>query len=101
MATAHITVPAADIAGFCQRNGVRRLSLFGSVLSDRFSEHSDVDILVEFEPAQRAGYFKLAAMQEELSGLFGRNVDLRTADELSRYFREDVLKSAQVQYVRE
>jgi predicted nucleotidyltransferase len=56
---------------------------------------------VEFEPNERVGYFKLSAMERELSGLLGRRVDLRTPDELSRYFRNDVLSAAQVQYVRE
>ena len=72
-----------------------------SVLTDRFSDASDVDILVEFEPDCRVGYFGLAAMERELSAMLGRKVDLRTPDELSRYFREDVLRAARVQYVRE
>jgi predicted nucleotidyltransferase len=68
------------------------------VLTDRFSDSSDVDILVEFEPALRVGYFKMAALERELTSLFGRKVDLRTPDELSRYFRDDVVRSARVQY---
>jgi predicted nucleotidyltransferase len=101
MATAHIPIPNAEIAEFCRRSGIRKLALFGSVLTDRFSDASDVDVLVEFEPNERVGYFKLSAMERELSGLLGRRVDLRTPDELSRYFRNDVLSAAQVQYVRE
>ena len=101
MATAQIRVPEAEIAQFCRRNGIRKLSFFGSVLTDRFSDASDVDILVEFEPDCRVGYFGLAAMERELSAVLGRKVDLRTPDELSRYFREDVLRAARVQYVRE
>jgi predicted nucleotidyltransferase len=101
MATAQIRIPEAEIAEFCRRNGIRRLSFFGSVLSDRFSDASDVDILVEFEPDRRVGYFGLAAMERELSQVVGRKVDLRTPDELSRYFRDDVLRAARVQYVRE
>jgi predicted nucleotidyltransferase len=101
MATAHIPIPNAEIAEFCRRNGIRKLALFGSVLTDRFSDASDVDVLVEFEPNERVGYFKLSAMEQELSELFGRRVDLRTQDELSRYFRNDVVNAAQVQYVRE
>jgi len=101
MATAQIRVPEAEIAEFCLRNGIRKLSFFGSVLTDRFSDASDVDILVEFEPDCRVGYFGLAALERELSALLGRKVDLRTPDELSRYFREDVLRAARVQYVRE
>jgi predicted nucleotidyltransferase len=101
MATAQILVPQAEIAEFCQHNGIRKLSFFGSVLTDRFSEASDLDVLVEFEPDCRVGYLRLAAMERELSVVFGHKVDLRTPDELSRYFREDVLRVARVQYVRE
>lgn len=101
MATAQIRVPEAEIAEFCRRNGIRKLSLFGSVLTDRFSDASNVDILVEFEPDYRVGYLRLAALERELSDVLGHKVDLRTPDELSRYFREDVLRAARVQYVRE
>ncbi len=86
------------MAEFCRCNGIWKLSLFGSVLTDRFSESSDVDILVEFEPSRRVGLFKMAALERELSSMFGRKVDLRTPDELSRYFRDDVVRSALVQY---
>ena len=89
------------MADFCQRNGIRKLSLFGSALTDRFSDSSDVDILVEFEPAARVGYLKMAALERELTSMLGRKADLRTPDELSRYFRDDVVNSAQVQYVRQ
>jgi predicted nucleotidyltransferase len=101
MATAQIRVPEMEIAEFCRRNGIQKLSFFGSVLTDRFSDASDVDILVEFEPDRRVGYLRLAAMERELSEVLGHQVDLRTPDELSRYFREDVLRAARVQYVRE
>jgi len=101
MASAHIPIPNAEIADFCRRSGIRKLALFGSVLTDRFSDASDVDVLVEFEANERVGYFRLAAMERELSELFGRKVDLRTPDELSRCFRNDVVNAAQVQYVGE
>jgi len=101
MALAHLPVRPEQVADFCRRNGIRKLSLFGSVLSDHFSDSSDVDILVEFEPDQRVGYLKMAAMERELSALFGRKADLRTPDELSRYFRDEVLSAAVVQYARE
>jgi predicted nucleotidyltransferase len=75
------------------------LALFGSVLTERFSDTSDIDVLVEFEPGQRAGYLRLARLERELSVLFGgRRVDLRTRGELSGYFREEVLRTAAVQY---
>jgi predicted nucleotidyltransferase len=101
MATAQIRIPEAEIAEFCRRSGIQKLSFFGSVLTDRFSDASDIDILVEFEPDRRVGYLRLAAMERELSEVLGHKVDLRTPDELSRYFREDVLRAARVQYVRE
>jgi predicted nucleotidyltransferase len=97
-----IDVPEANLAEFCRRNQIRKLAFFGSVLTDRFSDASDIDVLVEFEPGHRIGYLGMAALERELSTLLGgRKVDLRTANELSRYFRGDVLKTAAVQYVRE
>ncbi len=87
-----------ELAEFCRRNHISRLSLFGSVLTERFGPDSDVDFLVEFEPHNGPGYFGLARMERELSELVGRKVDLRTPLELSRYFRDEVVASAQVQY---
>ena len=101
MVEAQIPVPEATIADFCRHNGIRKLSFFGSVLTNRFSDSSDVDILVEFELGRQVGFLRLAAMERELSAVLGRRVDLRTPDELSRYFRDDVLRTARVQYVRE
>lgn len=96
---AQVDVDRKALADFCRRHRVRRLSLFGSVLTDRFSPTSDVDVLVEFEPGARVGFLDLARMEEELSPLFGgRKVDLRTADDLHERFRHDVLRSAEVQY---
>jgi len=95
----HIHISRDALAEFCRRNGIRKLSLFGSVLSGRFSDTSDIDVLVEFEPGLRVGYLRMAAMERGLSALFaGRKVDLRTPSELSRYFRDDVLRTAAVQY---
>jgi predicted nucleotidyltransferase len=101
MATTQIHASQAEIAEFCRRNGIRKLALFGSVLTDRFSDASDVDVLVEFEPERTVGYLRMAAIERELSAMFGRLVDLRTPAELSLYFRDDVLKAARVEYVRE
>ncbi|TXT23449.1 MAG: DNA polymerase beta domain-containing protein [Rhodocyclaceae bacterium] len=96
----HIAVPTEKIAEFCLRHHVRKLALFGSVLRDDFRPDSDVDVLVEFEPGRVPGFFGLFDMQEELSTLFGgRTVDLRTPQELSRYFRDEVVAHAEVQYV--
>jgi len=85
MTVANIEVPTEEIAAMCRRNGVRRLALFGSVLTGRFSEHSDIDVLIEFRPNERVGFFRLADIQDELSRLLdGRTVDLRTPMDLSR-----------------
>lgn len=86
------------LAEFCRRNHIRKLSLFGSVLTDRFDPDSDVDVLVEFELGNGPGYFGLAGMEIELSEMLGRKVDLRTPQELSRYFREKVVTGADVQF---
>lgn len=87
-----------SIAEFCRRNHIKRLSLFGSVLRNDFRPDSDVDVLVEFETGFRVGLIRLSGMEIELSGIIGRKVDMRTPQELSRYFRDDVLSTAEVQY---
>ena len=97
-----IDVSRKSLASFCRKNRINKLALFGSVLREDFGPDSDVDVLVEFDPGHVPGFFSLCCMEQELGQLFdGRNVDLRTPEDLSRYFREDVLKSAQVQYVAE
>lgn len=96
--SAHIQLDREFVAGFCRRHHVRRLSLFGSVLTDKFRPESDVDVLIEFEPDQTPGLFALARMQFEIEAVVGRPVDLRTPKDLSRFFRDEVLQSAEVQY---
>jgi predicted nucleotidyltransferase len=99
MSAVAIEIRKDQIADFCRRNGIQKLSLFGSVLTSRFLPVSDVDVLVEFEPGHRVGYLGMAALERELSALFdGRKIDLRTPLELSKYFRDEVLRSAAVQY---
>ncbi|HCA46789.1 MAG TPA: nucleotidyltransferase [Armatimonadetes bacterium] len=93
-----VQLPKEEIAEFCRRNQIRRLSLFGSVLREDFGPDSDVDVLVDFEPEARVGLFALARMEMELSKLLGRRVDLNTPGFLSRYFRDEVLEEAEVQY---
>ena len=96
-----IDLPQDIIADFCYRHHIRRLSLFGSVLREDFRPDSDVDVLVEFEQGCEPGFFGLARMERELSGLLGgRKVDLRTPEDLSRYFRDDVLAEAEVRYAQ-
>ena len=98
MSRSRIDVPREALANFCVAHGVQRLALFGSVLGDDFRVDSDVDVLIEFRPEQRVGYLRLARMEVELSRLFARKVDLRTPAELSRHLRDEVLRTAEVQY---
>ena len=93
-----IPIDREALERFCRGHGIRRLSLFGSVLRDDFRPDSDVDVLVELEPGHRVGFLGLAAMELELSALLGRKVDLRTPAELSRYFRQEVLATAEVAF---
>ena len=95
---ARITVPREKIATFCRKNHIRKLSLFGSAMRDDFRPESDIDLLVEFEPGHAPGFFQLVEMENELSGMLDRKVDLRTPAELSRYFRNEVIESCEVQY---
>jgi len=96
-----LTIDKDEIADFCHRHHIVRLAIFGSALRDDFRPDSDIDILVDFEPGHVPGFFRLSDMQEELSVLFaGREVDLRTPQDLSRYFRDKVVAQAEVQYAR-
>ena len=97
---ARIMIDREQIADFCRRHHIRKLSLFGSVLRADFRPESDVDVLVEFEPGRSVGFIRLASIELELSTLLGRKVDLRTPAELSRYFRSDVMESAETQYAQ-
>ena len=91
----------AALARFCEQHRIRRLALFGSQLKGTAGPDSDVDLLVEFEPDGVPGLLGIAAMELELSGLLGgRKVDLRTPQDLSRYFRDEVVRTAEVQYAR-
>ena len=86
------------IHSYCAKHRIRRLALFGSVLTEDFSPESDVDVLVEFEPDAVVGLLRMAAMERELSAILGRKADLRTPDDLSPYFRDEVVSLARVQY---
>ncbi len=91
--TIPITVDEERLAEFCRRHHIERLCLFGSVLREDFLADSDVDVLVQFEPGHTPGW-DFFGMQDELSGIFGRQVDLNTPAFLSRYFRTEVLNHA-------
>jgi hypothetical protein len=86
------------IAEFCRRNHIIKLALFGSALRDELKSDSDIDILVEFEEGHVPGLITFAGMEIELSDMIGRKVDLRTSRDLSRYFRDEVVNDAEVQY---
>jgi predicted nucleotidyltransferase len=98
MTQARIAIPQPEIEAFCRKHHIRRLALFGSVLRDDFTDESDVDVLVEFEPEHVPGW-EFCSMQRELSEILGRQVDLNTAGFLSPYFRDEVLAEAENQYV--
>lgn len=95
----HLSIPHEHLASFCREHGIRKLAVFGSALGDAFGPESDVDLLVEFAPDRIPTLFDMAGMEQELSGLLGgRKVDLRTPEDLSRYFRDRVIEQAEVQY---
>ena len=95
----NIIMPRGKIARFCQRHHIQKLSLFGSVLREDFGSDSDVDVLVEFSPGHTPGYFSLFDMETELSALLrGRKADIRTSQDISRYFRDQVISEARLVY---
>ena len=94
---AQITFPKEKIAEFCHKHHIKKLAIFGSVLRSDFRDDSDIDVLVEFEPGKVPG-LEFFSMQDELSEILGRKVDLNTPQCLSRYFRAKVLQEAEVQY---
>ncbi|MBI3681504.1 MAG: nucleotidyltransferase domain-containing protein [Acidobacteria bacterium] len=98
MSTLPIAIPKEFLGDFCVRNHIRKFALFGSVLTARFRPESDLDVLVEFDPIHIPGLFGIARMERELSEFLGRKVDLRTPEDLSRHFRNQVVASALVQY---
>ena len=93
-----IDIPRKIIEAFCKKHHIRKLSIFGSALRQDFRSDSDIDVLVEFHTSNTPGLIKLAGIEIELSNLIGRKVDLRTPQDLSRYFRQEVIESAEVQY---
>jgi predicted nucleotidyltransferase len=97
-AAGKLAIPKDEVAEFCKKHHIRKLSIFGSALRDDFTPASDVDVLVEFDPLHIPGLIRLAGMEIELSEIIGRKVDLRTAQDLSRLFRQEVVESAELQY---
>ena len=96
-----LNLDPAHLARFCDEHAIRRLALFGSVLKGTAQPDSDVDFLAEFEPGLEPGLLGLAEMEQELSTLLGgRPVDIGTARDLSRHFRDEVVRTAELQYAR-
>ncbi len=97
----HLAINKDKLTEFCKKYHIQQLAIFGSVLRNDFGPESDIDVLVDFEPGQTPGFFKLFDMEDELSSIFAcRKVDLRTPQDLSQYFRDKVVENAEVQYVR-
>ena len=94
-----IDIDKEQIAAFCQKHHLTKLALFGSVLTERFGPDSDVDVLFEYDPEYIPSLFVVTRMERELSEILGRKADMRTSQDLSRHFREDVVQNAVVQYV--
>ena len=99
MMNKNLVIPRNKIAGSCRRHHIQRLAVFGAALRDDFSPDSDVDVPVEFQKGREPG-FAFFEMQDELTELLGRKVDLHTPGFLSRYFRDKVLQEAEDQYVQ-
>ena len=98
MSRPRVHFPNNEIERFCKKHHIRKLSLFGSALREAFGPGSDVDLLVDFDPEHIPGLIRLAGMEIELSEILGRKVDMRTVEDLSPYFRREVLDAAQVRY---
>ena len=94
-----IVIDSTLLAELCERHGIARFALFGSALRDDLRPDSDIDLLVEFEPGSVPGLLGISTIELELCALLGREVDLRTAGDLSRHFRDRVSKEARVVYV--
>lgn len=99
MRTLPIEIPKTPIREFCEKYHIQRFALFGSVVRDDFTPNSDVDVLIEFKPGHCVGLIAFAGLENELSDLLGRKVDLNTQGFLSPYFREDVFAEAETVYV--
>lgn len=94
-----LNIDAGTVARFCESHHIRRLALFGSQLKGTARAESDVDLLVEFDPAHIPSLFDIAGMEIEMSELLGgKKIDLRTPEDLSKYFRDEVVRTAQIQY---
>jgi predicted nucleotidyltransferase len=94
-----IEIDQMRIAAFCRKHHLTKMALFGSVLTERFGPASDVDVLFEYDPEHIPSLFDIVRMERELSEILGRKADMRTPKDLIRYFRDEVMRTAVVQYV--
>ena len=93
-----IKVPKVWLEKFCTENHIVKMSLFGSVITDHFTDASDIDILIEFDPKHIPGLFGFVGIRDSLSDHFGREVDLRTPEDISRLFRNEVIQQSYMIY---
>ena len=94
-----LPIQPEELRAFCQKHHIRRLSVFGSVLERTARPDSNIDLLVDFETGEVPGLLALASMELELSAMLGgRTVDIRTANDLSRHFRDEIVRTARVEY---
>ena len=93
-----IQIPTDQLAKFCQDHHIKHLSLFRSVLRDDFGPANDVVVLVEFQPGANMGLIALARLEIQLSQIFGFPVENHRIKGLNPLFRDEVLRSAEVQY---
>lgn len=91
-------IPRNKLIEFCKKNYIKKLSVFGSALHGQLGHDSDIDLLVEFEEGHTPGLFSIVRMEMELAEALGRKVDLRTPEDLSRYFRDEVVRNAKLEY---
>ena len=93
-----IHIPTDHLTKFCHQHHIKRLSRFGSVLREDFRPDSDIDVLVEFQPGANVGLIALAGLEIQLSQVFGFPAEIHTIRGLNPLFRDEVLRSAEVQY---
>jgi hypothetical protein len=98
MVEQRLRFPHGFLEGFCKRNNIRKLSLFGSILRADFRTDSDVDIIVEFEQGKTPSLLRMAGLEIELSKIVGRKVDLRTPEDIGRHMRSRIMAEAQLHY---
>jgi len=91
-------IPKDKLVNFCRKNHIRKLSIFGSAIREQLGPESDIDLLVEFEEDHTPGLFSIVKIEMDFAEMLSRKVDLRTPEDLSRYFRDEVMRNARLQY---